>query len=1096
MQDLTIIVIFYNNVREARRTLFTLSRTYQNNIDNLNYKVLAVDSNSTEKLSQEYVAEFGKEFEYHFYPSKYPSPVEAMNFALTLVKSKHLCIMIDGAHMLTPNVLSKWWEIIKIHPNYFVYTQRYHLGKYKQNDNVMLGYNQQKEDELLKSVDWKNDGYYLFLISDFKQSNEWWFRPVFESNCFFIKTIDLERYGNFNKGFKSAGGGFVNLDVFKKAVDDATTTNIVLLGESTFHQYHDGTTTNVERKEMPLELYRKEYFEIYNNNYVPNIHYEVLQYGVLHKHIKIYIPNRESNFYLNVAKNFKEEGEIEKAIDILEEGTKKFPFNFELRSILFYFNLNQKNYERARIVLDEAFKLDATSPRLLLLDLFYNKSLNNFKKACEIADQILKKEPANLQVYLFLFNHYHYRVKDFKKLEYYEQLLEKNSDALFNTRFSNWIINHFVNRKNNEFALKILKKCKKINNQKLNFELLCAEIKLETDSLNLKELITKCKSYITNYQVNLKDKIFFLNLLKSKLLSEECLKYCEELIIEEGSNFELNVISAECLIKINNFEKAKIKLELLNTLAAKDEENAEINYLYSYFSFLNGSYQKSLGFIETAISFNKGNAKYAHFKKKILSVVDMCYLDFFNNDKLKQKESVKSLDIECLVQNKCAYDSLEFDSFTEQLPKDETRRSANRIEYFIDFQKSVLRDGNIEIHCPFTKNKIKAKANAYFPPYQFFYKFESNQDFYLIIADRWSEIAGYFFPEQKLIVLFKQVGLDKEALKKNCLKILEDQVQFKRFDKKVLLIFSPQFGHQFWNELPALFEIITKNKIDRLDEVWMYNNSFIDLELIFPMLSKKIKVINGAENLNQKMKEESLLFIPFKSHLIKKDYAAYTNAQLDNFFKTKNFPLISVTKNKNPNIWLSVRLNSRTVENQVEVLQILINKFIEKYAANIFIDGYSLQPNPTKEQLAAVEEEKQLVKEIMSSVKQTEKVHSLIGKKFAYVCFLANKMDYYICHQGSLQHKIAWLNKINGFVHCNNKILELPLNERMGCWESEIAKKPTYVEAKYVEDVKKEVYIHGNWSNWRMHQNYILDAEKVVDQIMIDFEDCSTRTID
>jgi len=187
LQDLTIIAIFYNNLREAKRTLYTLSRAYQKNIDSLTYKVLAIDSNSSEKLSQEYVSEFGEEFEYHFFPSKHPSPVEALNFGLSLTKSEHLCILIDGAHMLTPNILSKWWHIIKIYPEYFVYTQRYHLGKYRQNDNVLLGYNQKKEDALLNSIDWQNDGYQLFIISDFEQIYERWHSKHFESNCFFVK---------------------------------------------------------------------------------------------------------------------------------------------------------------------------------------------------------------------------------------------------------------------------------------------------------------------------------------------------------------------------------------------------------------------------------------------------------------------------------------------------------------------------------------------------------------------------------------------------------------------------------------------------------------------------------------------------------------------------------------------------------------------------------------------------------------------------------------------------------------------------------------------------------------------------------------------
>ena len=47
---LSVVVIFHDMQREAERTLFTLSRAYQRDLDDLTYEVLAVDSGSSEPL--------------------------------------------------------------------------------------------------------------------------------------------------------------------------------------------------------------------------------------------------------------------------------------------------------------------------------------------------------------------------------------------------------------------------------------------------------------------------------------------------------------------------------------------------------------------------------------------------------------------------------------------------------------------------------------------------------------------------------------------------------------------------------------------------------------------------------------------------------------------------------------------------------------------------------------------------------------------------------------------------------------------------------------------------------------------------------------
>jgi cephalosporin hydroxylase len=58
--------------------------------------------------------------------------------------------------------------------------------------------------------------------------------------------MDLWRsIGGMDEAFDEPGAGYANLDLFRRAVDRSSEI-ISLVGEASFHQYHSGTTTNVD----------------------------------------------------------------------------------------------------------------------------------------------------------------------------------------------------------------------------------------------------------------------------------------------------------------------------------------------------------------------------------------------------------------------------------------------------------------------------------------------------------------------------------------------------------------------------------------------------------------------------------------------------------------------------------------------------------------------------------------------------------------------------------------------------------------------------------------------------------------------------------
>ena len=266
-KKLTVLINFYNMKREAKRTLFTLTEAYQG-LSSEFYDVIVIDNGSSEPLDEDFVKSFGSNFFYLFFNSKHPSPVEALNYSAKMVKSEYIMCLIDGARMLSPGILQYSFNAWKLSEHPFVYTIGMHLGDEMQNIAMEKGYNQEVEDTLLNTIDWKENGYKLFSISSIAASSKnGFFSMITESNCFSLKRKDFLDIGGFNDKFISPGAGLVNLDFFNIVNNQVEIMPILLLGEATFHQFHGGVATNVPMRDHPFSKMNEEYKSIYGSSY-------------------------------------------------------------------------------------------------------------------------------------------------------------------------------------------------------------------------------------------------------------------------------------------------------------------------------------------------------------------------------------------------------------------------------------------------------------------------------------------------------------------------------------------------------------------------------------------------------------------------------------------------------------------------------------------------------------------------------------------------------------------------------------------------------------------------------------------------------------
>ena len=245
--DLSVVVVFYNMKREAPRTLRSLSRGYQQGIDDVTYEVIVVDNGSAadQKLTAEEVAAYGPEFRYLDLGSEAtPSPTEALNKGLKLTNGRAIALMIDGAHVVTPGVLRFGLSALKTYEPAVVATQQWYVGPGQQGDAMNSGYDQTVEDELFEKISWPGDGYRLFEISHSMFDRDW-FDGMQESNCIFAPRSLLEQVGGFDDSFSMPGAGYANLDLWERLASGPGVTMASILGEGSFHQFHGGTTTNL-----------------------------------------------------------------------------------------------------------------------------------------------------------------------------------------------------------------------------------------------------------------------------------------------------------------------------------------------------------------------------------------------------------------------------------------------------------------------------------------------------------------------------------------------------------------------------------------------------------------------------------------------------------------------------------------------------------------------------------------------------------------------------------------------------------------------------------------------------------------------------------
>ena len=243
---------------QLERTLLTLAAGYQRAVSADDYEVIVVENRSNDELGGEVVRQLPANFRYFLRQEQGRSPVPAINFAFEQCRGSAIGLILDGARMASPGVVSTALDAFALGEDVLVVVPGYHLGEQEQHLHETDAQALAHERALIASVDWRRDGYELFKIATFSGANRrGYLQPIMECNCLFAAAENFRRIGYADPRFTLPGGGSINLHIYRSLGMLPGTRVIVLPGEGSFHQFHAGvTTSSYAERQAEIERHR------------------------------------------------------------------------------------------------------------------------------------------------------------------------------------------------------------------------------------------------------------------------------------------------------------------------------------------------------------------------------------------------------------------------------------------------------------------------------------------------------------------------------------------------------------------------------------------------------------------------------------------------------------------------------------------------------------------------------------------------------------------------------------------------------------------------------------------------------------------------
>ncbi len=260
-------MIAFNIPRQLQRTLLSLAPGYQRHLAASEYEVIVIDNGSKTPVE---ISDEAQNVRVIRVDAPTVSPAAAINLGLREARGEVIAVMIDGARLASPGLLHFGNHAVSLYSQAVVASLGWYVGFDYDRFARFAGFDADAEDALLASVGWTVDGYRLFEISTLDDSSvDGWFPPISESNCLFLSRSSWQALNGVDERFLSPGGGLLNLDTFRRALELPESELVILLGEGTFHQQHGGVATGLASEDFAAkwDLWATEYESIRGKEY-------------------------------------------------------------------------------------------------------------------------------------------------------------------------------------------------------------------------------------------------------------------------------------------------------------------------------------------------------------------------------------------------------------------------------------------------------------------------------------------------------------------------------------------------------------------------------------------------------------------------------------------------------------------------------------------------------------------------------------------------------------------------------------------------------------------------------------------------------------
>jgi hypothetical protein len=397
-------------------------------------------------------------------------------------------------------------------------------------------------------------------------------------------------------------------------------------------------------------------------------------------------------------------------------------------------------------------------------------------------------------------------------------------------------------------------------------------------------------------------------------------------------------------------------------------------------------------------------------------------------------------------------------------------------------------NGFFTIVSPVTGNKINSGSSLILRDRTVLFSFADEPDILVAAGD-----LGAGFPICAALIvsrgLFLRLGNFHWGFAERHLPMISDAIRISGWSpgpatkRRQIVIGDANFAHHAWNELSCLEELIGEKIPKDLDLVAVHE-PLGAINRLFEEL-KDTEIIHTTDVLLESHNAPGALLFPSGGQIVTRSLIE----RIFNFSESRMAPQSVVLRNQlrasnGPVLWISVRTRNRTATNQREMLTALGRDFLRRIPnSRIVVDGFSFaanldqQPSYVKANSEAVCKEDiaeaKLIAQDLQHGWDEQRVFMAVGLGINDSIVLAAEADIYICHHGTVQHKLGWFNAVPGLVHCNRIVLATNPSNWV-CSKSEIAIPPQYVPIELVTDVplvgdEKSIKVILNQQNYTIN---------------------------